>query len=387
MNPRSRKFLRRRRGNVLVLTAFLMIVMVAFIAMGIDIGYLQNARGELQKSADASAMAAAWELVVDGSWVGEINMADNILAARNRAVQFAALNKVCASAPTLDPNTANSQSGDVVIGYMADTDNPEAPLDTSDPSKYNAVQVRVRRTSTQNGEVPMFWGKALGLNSIATEVIATAALSKNVGGFRTPSAGETLPILPFAIDKETWDNLVQLDIGSDNYNWNGSALVSGSDGIKEVNLYPQGTGSPGNRGTVDVGSSNNSTSDLARQILNGVSKSDMEALGKPLEFDDCGKLYLNGDTGISAGIKDELASIKGKTRIIPVFETVVGPGNNATYTIVEWVGVRVLDVNLTGKMSSKRVMIQPANVISKYAIANEGTQTSWFVYGPASLVR
>ena len=42
-----------------------------------------------------------------------------------------------------------------------------------------------------------------------------------------------------------------------------------------------------------------------------------------------GKLYLNGDTGISAGVKDELASIKGQPRIIPIFSTVSGNGNNA----------------------------------------------------------
>jgi Flp pilus assembly protein TadG len=385
---RSRKIL-RRRGNVLVLTAFLMIVMVAFIAFALDLGYLQNARGELQKSADAAAMAAAWELIDDGSWLGEINMTDNIVAARNRAIQFAGLNEVCASAPALDPNYANSQSGDVVVGYLADTSNYEAPLDTTDPTKYNAVQVRVRRTSTQNGEVPMFWGRALGLDSVASEAIATAVLMKNIGGFRTPPEGETLEILPFALDKQTWDNLVNLDIGSDNWNWNpdSKTLSGGSDGIKEVNLYPQGTGSPGNRGTVDVGSSNNSTSDLARQIVDGVNKSDMEALGKPLEFDECGKLYLNGDTGISAGVKDELASIKGKPRIIPIFEAVAGNGNNANYTIVQWVGVRVLDVKLTGSMSSKKVIIQPANVVSKYAKPSDGTQSSWFVYSPAWLAR
>ena len=48
-----------------------------------------------------------------------------------------------------------------------------------------------------------------------------------------------------------------------------------------------------------------------------------------MEFDANGKLYLNGDTGISAGVKDELASIIGKPRIIPVFESVSGNGNNA----------------------------------------------------------
>lgn len=360
-----------------------MIVMVAFIALGVDIGYLQNARVELQKAADAAAMAAAWEFA-DSS----VAVSTQSTNARNKAAEFAAANPVCKSAPSVDLNLANMAGGDIVVGYLANPSDPNATLDTTDPTKYNAVQIRIRRTSSQNGEVPMFFGRALGLNSVASQATATAAMMKNFAGFKTPSGSDKLNILPFALDKETWDNLMA-GVGTDNWRWDPSTkqVVSGSDGVKEVNLYPQSTGSSGNRGTVDVGGSNNSTADLARQITEGVSASDMQALGKPLKFDDNGKLTLNGDTGISAGVKDELTSIIGQTKVIPIFESVVGPGNNATYTIVAWVGVRVLDVNLTGKMSNKRLMIQPANVIAKYGISDPGTQKSWYVYSPAWLVR
>jgi Flp pilus assembly protein TadG len=392
MNTRNRKiYARRRRGNILVLTAFFLVAMVAFLALGIDIGYLQNAKVELQKSADAAAMAATWELIDNSSAPTQATSTVRIAAARDRAVEYAGLNKVCQSAPAVDPNTGNSQSGDVVIGYMANTTDPNAALDTSDPTMFNAVQVRVSRTSAQNGEVAMFFGKALGVDSVSTQAVATAALLKNMGGFKTPPDGENLELFPFALDLDTWNKVINNDASlPDGWKWDPATktLVSGSDGIKEVNLYPQGTGSPGNRGTVDIGGSNNSTADLARQILHGISKQDMIDLGKPLTFDANGKLYLNGDTGISAGVKDEVASIVGKTRIIPIFESVSGNGNNATYTIVQWAGVRILDVKLTGSMSSKRLTIQPANVVSKYGIPQQdNTQTSWYVYSPAWLVR
>ena len=65
-----------------------------------------------------------------------------------------------------------------------------------------------------------------------------------------------------------------------------------------------------------------------------------------------------------------------------------GTGNNCTSTIVQWAGVRVLDVKLTGGKSSKRLTIQPATVVSKYASVNpDSTTTSWFVYTPPKLVR
>ena len=384
-----------RRGNVIVLTAFFMTVMVAFVALGVDLGFLQNARVELQTSADSSAMAAAAELTYyDESLMAQEalpqNIADYLAAARDRAVQYAALNEVCQSAPIVDPNTSNSQAGDVVIGYLADGADPQGPLDTTDPQKYNAVQIRVRRVSSQNGEVPMFFGRSLGLGSVATEAIATAVIEKNIDGFRTPDDNETLNVLPYAIDRDTWNNLINSGTGSDNWRWDESTntVVLGSDNIKEINLFPQASGWAAKRGTVDIGSSSNSTADLARQIVQGISKQEMLDLGKPLEFDGTGKLTLNGDMGISTGVKDQLASIVGKTRIIPIFESVTGSGNTCTYTIVQWAGVRVLDVKLTGGKSSKRLTIQPATVVSKYASVNpDSTTTSWFVYTPPKLVR
>jgi hypothetical protein len=65
----------------------------------------------------------------------------------------------------------------------------------------------------------------------------------------------------------------------------------------------------------------------------------------------------------------------------------VGPGNNADYTIVAFVGVRIVDVKLTGSMSGKRVLVQPANMVTRGAIATTQTGTSDFIYTPVHLVR
>jgi hypothetical protein len=198
-----------------------------------------------------------------------------------------------------------------------------------------------------------------------------------------------LGVLPFSLDDESW-SLMLAGTGTDDWTWNSatSQIEAGPDGILELDLYPQGTGSPGNRGTVDVGSNNNSTADIARQILNGVTPQDLEYHGGSLEFDSNGELFLNGDTGISAGIKDELLAIKGKPRVIPVFTQVTGNGNNAQYTIVRFVGIRICEVQLTGSVSSKRVIVQPAQVVAKGGIPSTGsTTTSYYVYSPTWLVR
>jgi len=77
----------------------------------------------------------------------------------------------------------------------------------------------------------------------------------------------------------------------DSWSWNAAeqTIEPGADGVREVNLFPQGTGSPGNRGTVDIGSSNNSTADIARQIVHGISPEDLEHHGGKLELDEGGR--------------------------------------------------------------------------------------------------
>jgi Flp pilus assembly protein TadG len=377
-----------RKGSILVLTAIMMIAMMGMLAVAVDIGYLQMARTQLQQSADSAALAAAAELIDNEAIGGTRNMNDEIASARDYARQFAALNRVCTTSPDVNVNDNNDPSGDIVVGYLADPSDRTQQMNFDDPSRYNAVQVRVRRTASQNGEVPFYFARAFGLNSIATQCTATAALLNNIAGFRTPADGSNLGILPFALDKETWDDMLAGG-GGDNWSFDDvhNQVVAGSDGVREVNLFPQGTGSPGNRGTVDIGPSNNSTSDIARQITSGVSPSDMAAIGGELRFNANGELFLNGDTGISAGVKDELSSIKGKPRIIPIFREVNGPGNNAQYTIVRFVGIRILEVKLTGSASSKRVIIQPANVTATGGIPGTGDQTSDFVYSQVWLVR
>ncbi|MEX2175147.1 MAG: pilus assembly protein TadG-related protein [Pirellulaceae bacterium] len=375
----------RRAGNVLVLALVFLVTMISFVALAVDVGYLYTVRNELQRSADAAAIAAAWELIDEDGPSGGQNAFAVTNDAYATAAQYAALNPIANQPPAL-------ASDDVTVGLMANPADPACPLLPADgTSMPNAVQVRVQRTSLQNGEAPLFFARVMGYDSLAIEAQATAALLNNISGFELPADGSNLEILPFALDVETWDALLA-GVGSDNYRFDkASDTVSAApDGILEVNLYPQATGSPGNRGTVDIGGSNNSTSDIARQIVHGINSGDMQALqdgGRTLELNSDGELELNGDTGISAGVKDELTGIIGLPRIIPIFGSVTEPGNNAEYTIIKFVGVRVMHVKLTGSMSSKKVILQPCNIVAKGGVLSTDGQNSNFIYSPVWLVR
>jgi hypothetical protein len=378
-NVRRRRQRPRRSGTIVVLTVFMMVVLFAALAFAIDLGVVFTAQTEMQRTADSAAIAGAWNLLEQEL---EAPAAFQKTApVYNTAVQFASFNPVLNAAPQLG-------DGDVTIGRIDDLADREAAIDTSPVNHYNAVEVRVRRNQDRNGELPLFFARVMGFESVASDLSAMAGYYGAFSGFRTPSDGSNLGILPIALDQDTWDNLVDNKIGTDNFCWNPDTkqVESGSDGILEVNLYPQGVGLPGNRGTVDIGSSGNSTADIKRQILEGISPEDLAHHGGKLEFVN-GVLPLNGDTGISAAVKDQLNQIKGSPRCIPVFSSASGNGNNANFTIVKFVGVRILEVQLTGKMSSKRVMVQPAGTIIRGGIPDTGTNHTEFVYSPVVLAR
>ena len=151
-------------------------------------------------------------------------------------------------------------------------------------------------------------------------------------------------------------------------------VTEDQDGIPELNMYPDLNSSlpPGNRGMVDLGSPNNSTSDVKRQIVYGLNEYDFSFFPNNTISVDPGPLYLNGDTGISAGMKDELASIIGRPCAFPIFIEVAGNGNNAMYTIFKFVGIRVMAVDLTGGPTNRYVYIQPAPYTCPHAIRMDG---------------
>jgi hypothetical protein len=342
---------------------FLILSLIVLTAVTMDFGAIRVAQTELRRSADAAAMAACWEMYEHQQ--ARVTSTELLqVAAWEAANQISDHNVVGQSAPQLN-------FLDIEVGkFDGTTGEFQAAL-----SDHNAVSLTVRRHSWANGELPLFFGSITGRDSQQLQMSATAAMFAAISGFRDPDSDDTLNILPFALDLGSWEAAVA-GTSTDKYAYSLGSVQSGSDGVSETNLYPRGDGPPGNRGTLDIGGDNNSTNDLERQVLHGISRQDLIELGKPLEFDANGELDLIGDTGISAGLKEELATLIGKTRIIPIFTTVQGNGNNAVYTIVRFEGVRILSVRLTGPSRSKHVMIQPTKLVARNTIIDySGTYT------------
>jgi hypothetical protein len=253
--------------------------------------------------------------------------------------------------------------------------------------------VRVRRDEIRNGPIDLFFAAVFGHLTSEVSAEAWATFKDGVVGYHPTDQTGNADLLPFALHRDSWNNLLDgVFTSGDNYAYDSAtgAVSPGSDGVPELNLYPGGGAGqlpPGNFGTVDIGPNDNSTADLSRQIRYGVSAEDLAVFGGDLVLGADGTLELTGETGLSGAVSNDLQSIIGLPRAIPIFSSVAGPGNNSVFTVVGFVGIRVMYVKLTGSMSTKKVLIQPAYVVDDSVITDAGAGPSYFVYKPVYISR
>lgn len=375
----------RRRGNIVVLASMLMVFIMGLVAFAVDLGYIARTSGQMKSASDGAALAAAQELgygLGPGTNPTQTTVSNN---ARSAGTSVASAN------PAGDKQSVYlNTSSDFRFGRR--TYSGSAWVNNWGVQPYNLVEVTANRgrgsSSAGDSPLPLFFGRVMGKNSVDVEVLSRAALLPGTGFRITPRMSVTrAPILPIAYDEPSWNELMA-GSGNDAYSYNTStgAVSNGSDGIREIDLYPYGNQSlvPGNRGTVKIGVDNNSTATLSDQIRNGVSTAQLATIGGSIEIPNGGTITLGGNPGLSAGIKDDLTAIIGEPRAIPIFRAVSGPGNNAQFTIVKFVGIRILRVQLTG--GSKYVIAQPAVLTSETVIGGDATYVSDYIFTKPKLV-
>jgi hypothetical protein len=152
----------RRRAVVAIQVAVLIVVLIGFAALTVDLGALYNTRGDLQRSVDASALAAA-------SKMSDWSNGDPLEDARQLAASYVERNAVLGHGVTLDQLT------DVVFGralYNAETQRYDFVPTMDSP---DAVHVRLRHTAdSPNGTIPLYFARIFGRThtEMATEAMA-----------------------------------------------------------------------------------------------------------------------------------------------------------------------------------------------------------------------
>ncbi|MCH7884500.1 MAG: hypothetical protein IIC01_04550 [Planctomycetes bacterium] len=361
-NQRPNSF--KRRAAAVVMVAVTLPVLLGVAALTVDVAYLYNIRGDLQRSADAGALAGASALTGDAMMQvrmgnGGSALSDLELTVEDRSIMFSGLN------PTLGTSTTVITAGEITLGWL-DMSLATASVQTSGaPSDYNAVQVLTRRTAdSANGPIDLLFAQVFGLTISEASASATAAFDDRMAGFDTSSYPGGL--LPFTIEQNVFD--LDFASGPDQYTFDsGTDTVStGSDGIREIKLYPYDT-APGNFGLLNIGTPNQGVPALQDHIENGVPPEDFEAeVGTAVLtfYDDDGNsttYQITGNPGLKVALQSSIETQIGNVVGFFLHNAVTGTGANAVYTITEIRFGRLMDVQLQGPPSGRGLWVQPVS--------------------------
>lgn len=169
--PRPPQLGYARRGIFMVLAAFCLVAVMAFIALSVDLGVISLTKTRMQNAVDAAALAAATEIsnaVQDaGQQGGDVGDANSIAvgAAKAMAAQVAELNGIYVD-PEEDVRFGkriyNGTNFEILWGV----------------SPYNVVQVFARRDNEDAGapdsKLQLFFAPVLGNDSVALAANAIA---------------------------------------------------------------------------------------------------------------------------------------------------------------------------------------------------------------------
>lgn len=151
-NRRSKPRGASERGAVLIHVAIMLVGLIAFSAFVLDYGIMWVSRAQIQTAADAGALAGALSLAYD-------NPTDQP-GARAKAIATAQANSVFGGVPDVDPT-------DVTF--------PPCPPNTPGLPD-TCVKVDAFRNVARGNQLPMFFGRLVGVNDQGVVATATAQI-------------------------------------------------------------------------------------------------------------------------------------------------------------------------------------------------------------------
>jgi hypothetical protein len=320
----------QRQGSIAVLLCLLLLPLLALLALFVDYGFLLYIRTDLQRAADQATLAAVRDLVPND--FGH----QDLPKVRQTLRDYLEMN--------FDEDFVLLDS-DIEIGRY-DPDTIYSSVDLLPSGVFDTVRITIRRDDLANKSVSLFFARVFDKDNSDVTVQSTAILQR--GRYLEPGTA----ILPMAIHESTWNNLAQGEIAS----------IYGDGRIEDEFGDPI----PGNWGTVDLGPQSNSTTELSIQIREGLSQNDLDSLNQQgaipsTAFIDSQQnpLVLNGDTGLSSGLKHAIEDAHGTRKLVPVYESSTAKGGGLIFDIVGWGLVEVHDSAWNGSKNS-RVEIRKA---------------------------
>ena len=381
----------RRRAVVAVQVVVVMFVLIGFAALTVDVGVMYNVRADLQRSADAAALAGAAAYATDKMLQirqgadGYSGIYEVVGLASGQVNTFAGLN------PSLGVSSTYIEPNDIRAGWIDVTSGTNPLQPGVAPDSYNALQVTARRTSDgANGPIELLFANIFGCSTSETSASAVAVYDDRVGGF-DPGAGPGY-LLPFTVHRNYFtDALVN---GPDSYGFdaNDKTVTSAPDGIREFRLFPNDS-APGNFGLLNIGTLNQGVDDLRVQIENGVTPEDLEGeIGTSVLtfFDEDGDSVthdITGSPGLDVSLESSLDLREGDVVAFLLHDQVVEGGANSVYTVTDIRFGRVMDLRLQGAVFNRGLWVQPFSYAGPGVVLNPAAPATNGLAGRIVLVR
>ncbi len=169
----------RRRGATAVFVVTTLPVLFGMASLTIDVAHLHLTKQELQRAADAGALAAIWTMFDEE---GELTP----LVAEAEALAFASLN-------------SGGSTHELDFGWIEDLYDLSSPFVPVSVDQANAVRVTVRRTSATENPLDLHFAGIFGINTSDVTASAVAAFTpaESVDGvpvaLRVPGFGPVDP--------------------------------------------------------------------------------------------------------------------------------------------------------------------------------------------------
>jgi len=260
------RLVKERRGQVLVLFALTLPVILGIGALAVDVGYLYTVRNSLQNAADAAALA------------GASGLSQGTVTAQGRAIQIGQANQVL-------QQPVSVQANDVEFGTYDSTTGAFVVSGTG----INALRVTTRANA------PLFFASLLGFN---TANITTQAIA----GMRTTTCGAIFARIQLTMSGEANTDSYNSNYGPYNAQAGGTNASVCSNG--DITLSGQATV----RGNATAGP-NSQVNQSGQTTVTGTAGSAIAPFPVPaVNVGNAATVNDNGSIGITSANKNPLSS-------------------------------------------------------------------------------
>lgn len=344
-------------GAVAVLVALLSVVLMIVGAFTVDLGFAYAQRLALQTGADSAATS-----------IVRAEQRKMLLNPTTTCAQLAANDGASASAIALNQITSNTIYGDAPTSAQV-----TATLSCVGASS-GILQAAVSVTYPTKSILGGFAGfSGYTLNRQATAVLGAV---NGVTGF-----------LPLAL----CTNQAQAVVSDAMSDVPARSTTYRHELVNLTKVWPTGTpcanGGSGNWGWLDC--QGNNANSIANGILNGCPDTiTLDPSTTPPSFIASG---TPGDKLNSGPVDNAMAAIMGQVRVVPVYSSVSSQGNNASYTIIGFLSVRLCGNQANNKtntgacyVTTDPLAVTATNPTGNVALVSDSLQIQYVDYTPVS---